>query len=345
MPATIWEATAPASVPVVDLISLRNRIINGDMRVDQRNAGAAVTVNSAVYTYAVDRWAGFGQAADGVFTLQQLSATPPEGFTNYLRATVTTADAAIGAAQNYLLAHKIEGYNVADFDFGKSTAKSTVLSIRVRSSLAGTFSGSLLNNGADRAYVFTFTINAPNVWEYKTIVLPGDVTGTWTVDNTTGVFIFISLGVGSNFKGASAVWGNTLLYAATGSVDLIGTNGATLDIAAAQFESGTVATEFERRFFSDELDRCQRYYEKAAYEIWSGNVTSGNNNYIWTRFRTLKRIAPVIVGVDLGVASFPAGVPSFVGIPSTTDGFRAEKTANATASGFFAFSWTASAEL
>jgi len=98
MPATIWEATAPASVPVVDLISLRNRIINGDMRVDQRNAGAAVTVNSAVYTYAVDRWAGFGQAADGVFTLQQLSATPPEGFTNYLRATVTTADAAIGAA-------------------------------------------------------------------------------------------------------------------------------------------------------------------------------------------------------------------------------------------------------
>lgn len=107
--------------------TMRNKIINGAMQIDQRNAGASVTINSTANTYVVDRWNGVGQPADGVFTLQQ-SSTAPAGFTNSLIATVTTADSSIGATQYYLIRQVIEGFNLADMGFGTANARTFTLS-------------------------------------------------------------------------------------------------------------------------------------------------------------------------------------------------------------------------
>lgn len=243
-------------------VGFRNRIINGDMRIDQRNAGAAVTYNSAAFTYCVDRWKGFGQAADGVFTLDQSTTSPPEGFTHFLRATVTTADASIAAGQVYLLTQIIEGNHVADLDWGLSTAKTITLSFRVRSSVTGTFSGSLLNSAANRTYPFTYVINAANTWETKTITITGDTTGTWLTDTGIGVYVNFSLGMGSTYSGTASTWAAALYYSATGATNLIATLNATLDITGVQFEVGSVATPFERRPYTTELTLCQRYYYK-----------------------------------------------------------------------------------
>ena len=173
---------AAAASPYV----LKNRLINGDMRVDQRNAGAAVTINSAAYTFVVDRWSGYGSAADGVFTLQR-STTAPTGFTNSFLATVTTADASIGANQLYIIEQFIEGFNVADLDFGTANAKTITISFWVRSSVTGTFSGSIADTNYTRSYPFTYTISSANTFEYKTVTIAGDTTGTWNKDKSKSI--------------------------------------------------------------------------------------------------------------------------------------------------------------
>jgi hypothetical protein len=237
---------------------LKNRIINGAMVVDQRNAGASVTPTANAYT--LDRWtATLTQASK--FSVQQNagSVTPPTGFTNYLGITSTSAYSVV-SSDVFTIRQSIEGFNTSDLDFGKSTAKTITLSFWVRSSLTGTFGGSLKNSAADRSYPFTYTISSANTWEYKTITVAGDTTGTWLVTNGTGLIVSFGLGVGSTFNGTAGAWAASNFNSATGATSVVGTNGATFYITGVQLEIGTSATPFERRLYGQELALCQRYY-------------------------------------------------------------------------------------
>jgi hypothetical protein len=249
---------------------LRNRIINGDMRIDQRNAGASVTVNNASNnTFSVDRWQGAGETSDGVFTLQR-STVAPTGFTNSLLATVTTADASVGASQRYFIQQRIEGFNTADFGWGAAGALSVTLSFWVRSSVTGTYGGSMRNSAGDRSYPFTYSISAANTWEYKTVTVSGDTTGTWLTDNGSGVLVTWGLGVGSSLSGTAGAWSASGLWSATGATNWISTNGATFYLTGVQLEVGTAATPFERRQYGQELALCQRYFQR--FSAFSGST-------------------------------------------------------------------------
>jgi hypothetical protein len=239
----------------------RNRIINGNMRIDQRNAGAAVTVNSANNFYAVDRFFGSGQVTDGVFTVQQ-STTAPTNFTNSIIATVTTADASLGATQQYIVGQAVEGFNAADLRWGTANALTVTLSFWVRSSLTGTFGGSLVNSGFNRSYPFTYSISSANTWEQKTVTIAGDTSGTWLTDNGVGIRVLFSLGAGSTYAGTAGAWDGSYKSGATGQTQVIGTLNATWYVTGVQLETGSVATPFERRPYTTELQLCQRYYAK-----------------------------------------------------------------------------------
>jgi hypothetical protein len=240
------------------LQGFRNRIINGNMLIDQRNAGASVTVNSASRVYSLDRWFGFGQAADGVFTVQQ-STDAPSGFTNSSTVTVTTADASIGTSQIYGFGQTIEGFNTADLGFGTASASTITVSFWVKSSLTGTFGAALNNSGDNRSYPFSYTINSANTWEQKFVTIAGDTSGTWLTNNGTGITVFFGLGVGSNFLGTTGSWVGASRYGATGQTQVMSTLNATWRVTGVQLEAGSVATPFERRPFGTELALCQRY--------------------------------------------------------------------------------------
>jgi hypothetical protein len=239
--------------------SFKNRIINGDMRIDQRNAGAAVTINTSASTYTLDRWAGLGQSTDGVFTVDQVTDAPT-GFTNSAKITVTTADASIGATQVYRFTQFIEGFNCADLGFGSASAKTVTLSFWVRSSLTGTFGGHLANSGFSRAYPFTYSISSANTWEQKTVTIAGDTTGTWLTTNGVGIAVSFIIGMGSTFTGTANAWNAGLYFAPTGGTNIISTLNADIYITGVQLEVGSVATPFERRPYGTELALCQRYY-------------------------------------------------------------------------------------
>lgn len=307
----------------------KNRIINGDMRIDQRNAGASVTITSTTSdTYTLDRWAAFGDVASK-FSVQQNvgSVTPPSGFTSYLGVTSLSAYTP-GVNEAFIVYQKIEGYNVADLNFGLSSAQSITLSFWVRSSLTGTFGGSLRNENANRSYPFSYTISAANTWEQKTITISGDTTGTWNKTNGKGIELFFSLGCGSSKSGTAGSWAASSLFSATGATSVVGTNGATFYITGVQVEAGDTATPFERRNYGQELSLCQRYFYS---NVVPGNTMTGFYNgssfFISNRpFPVPMRTTPTLVSsVYFGEWVFP-GVDIFSAYTNHTFSLTASST-------------------
>jgi len=242
---------------------LRNRIINGDLRIDQRNAGASVT-NTATTLYTLDRWAA-NAAQASKFTIQQNagSVTPPSGFVNYLGVTSSSAYSVL-STDSFDVRQIIEGLNISYFNWGTASAATETMSFWVRSSLTGTFGGSLANGAFNRSYPFTYTISVANTWEQKTVTIAGDTSGTWLTTNGRGLYVFFGLGAGSTLSGTAGAWTGSGLVTATGAVSVVGTNGATWYVTGVQLEAGTVATPFERQIFSNQLAQCQRYYYRVT---------------------------------------------------------------------------------
>ena len=249
--------------------SFKNRIINGGMVIDQRNAGAEK--NPAVTdTYYLDRWAVASGAASKFKIQQDAGAvTPPTGFNDYLGCTSLSAYTA-GASEQFGIYQPIEGYNVADLDFGKATAKTITISFWVRSSLTGTFGGSLRNSAANRSYPFSYTISVANTWEQKSVTITGDTSGTWLVTNGVGMYVFFSIGSGSTVSGTAGSWAAANYVQPTGATSVVGTSGATFYITGVQLEKGSTATSFDYRPYGTELSLCQRYYIQYTMPVGTG---------------------------------------------------------------------------
>jgi hypothetical protein len=236
----------------------KNRIINPGMVIDQRNAGASVTASAAgAFTYTLDRWAYYAGVASK-FTLQQ-STTVPSNYKNSIAITSSSAYS-VAAGDIFVIEQPIEGLNIADFGWGTATASTVTLSFWVRSSLTGTFGGSILNSAFNRSYPFTYTISVANTFEHKTITIAGDTSGTWLTTNGVGLYLSIGLGVGSTYSGTAGAWAGSQFWSATGATSVVGTNGATLYLTGVQLERGSNATSFEFRDYGRELILCQRYF-------------------------------------------------------------------------------------
>ena len=275
----------------------RNRIINGNMLIDQRNAGASVTIGVSSSTYTLDRWCAQSVSASK-FSVQQNagSVTPPTGFTKYLGVTSLAATSS-GSTDYYALFQSIEGFNTADLAWGTASAASVTISFWVRSSLTGSFGAALANSGGSRSYPFNYTVNAANTWEQKTVTVAGDTSGTWLTDNSTGIYLRFDLGCGSTFKGTAGTWAATNYYGVTGAVSVVGTSGATFYVTGVQLEVGSIATPYERQMYSDQLNQCQRYYVGAKdYYFTVGydsSYTSQNSGGMSWEYQM--RAAPSIV--------------------------------------------------
>lgn len=313
---------------VSQLFGMRNRIINGDMRIDQRNAGASVTPTVGVY--GLDRWK-MGATASSKYSFQQNagSVTPPAGFTNYLGVT-SLSSYSITSTDAFLAFQYIEGYNIADLAWGTANAKTITISFWVRSSLTGTFGGCLGNGNATRSYPFTYTISSANTWEQKTVTIAGDTSGTWLTTTSIGIGLYLGFGVGSTYSGTAGAWAGAEYYGATGATSVVGTNGATFYITGVQLEVGSTATPFERRQYGQELALCRRYYQKlnaggVAYTSYgSGYTFSSTGMTISSTLNPVMRTTPSATASGSNRIVTHGGsytVTSFGGITGGTDTF------------------------
>ena len=335
-------SVAGSNISAANSMGFRNRIINGDMRIDQRNAGASVTATSS-FPFSVDRWWGY-EDGTGSFTMQR-STTAPTGFTNSVVLTVSSADTSLGAAEQYIFNQSIEGLNVSDLGWGTANAKTVTLSFWVRSSVTGTYPVAVINSASNRSYVSTYTISSANTFEYKTITIPGDTSGTWLTDNGIGLMVRFSLGAGSDFQITANQWNASYELTTSSCTNLMATNGATWYITGVQLEVGSVATEFERRPYGTELALCQRYYQyDGSTTPFVGNTTSGSTYGGNVFFRTSMRAAPTVTQTHVTSSGFPGTTPTSSEI--TTEKFWSTKASDGTGNGnFYKMTWVATAEL
>jgi hypothetical protein len=282
----------------------RNRLINSDMRIDQRNAGASVTPTTQ-NQYTLDRWSSYLTQASK-YSVQQnaASVTPPVGFTNYLGATSLSAYS-VTSTDGFAIQQRIEGLNVADLAWGTANAATVTLSFWVRSSLTGTFGGSVYNSAANRFYPFSYTINSANTWEKETITIAGDTSGTWLTTNGVGVLLSFGLGAGSTLSQTAGAWTASAAITSTGATSVVGTNGATFYITGVQLEKGSTATSFDYRPYGTELMLCQRYLPAidggGTTQYYVGQCASATQCYPVIQFPVSVRTQPT--GITLSAAS------------------------------------------
>jgi hypothetical protein len=280
--------------------TMRNKIINGAMVIDQRNSGASYSTSSVsnFALYTLDRWAYYVTQASK-FTIQQNagSVTPPVGFTNYLGCTVGSSAYSVTSSDLFTVAQKIEGFNIADLAWGTSNAKTITVSFWVYSSLTGTFGGGVNNQNGNQSYTFNYTIPIANTWTQVSITIPGDTTGTWATNNGVGLYLALTLGAGSNWYTTAGSWASGSYWSTPTATNVLGTANATFYFTGVQLEIGTVATPFEYRNYQQELAMCQRYY----YRILN-NTSTGY----------------VMIGVGVGRGSTYGDVPLFLPVSMRT---------------------------
>jgi hypothetical protein len=272
-----------------------NRLINGDMRIDQRNNGASGT---ATGVYTVDRWAySASQASKG--TWQRWNGASLPGFP-YALNFISSSAYASAAGDNFGFYQRIEADMVSDFAWGASSAQPATLSFWVFSTLTGTFSGAIQNLPAPgtRSFPFTYSIPVASTWTKIAITIPGDTAGTWVMNgNAGGVSLIFDLGSGSTLRGPANAWASGNYWGATGSVSIVGTNAASFYVTGVKLEIGSIATPFNRQSLAKSLADCQRYYVQPAIPLSLGGNAGGANQTIfvsWSAPVTL-RAAPTVV--------------------------------------------------
>jgi len=304
----------------------KNRIINGAMTFSQRNGTTATANGSNAYT--LDRWAAYGNVVSKYTTTQ--STTAPDGFSNSLLVTSSSAYS-VASGDYFFLIQRIEANNVFDFGLGTANAKTFTLSFWVRSSLTGTFGGSLLNSAENYSYPFTYTISTANTFEYKTLTFAGPTAGTWATGTSAGLEVSFGLGVGSSLSGTAGSWSANGYYSATGGTSVVGTNGATFYITGVQLEKGSTATSFDYRPYSAELAMCQRYFQKFS-SFMSNYNASGTIYSPALYFKVTMRATPTMdSGASFTVSGGSAGTPAILsgtGVTNSPDTVGIYNSAN-----------------
>lgn len=260
----------------VEKAAFKNRIINGDFLIDDYNSGAETIANVSKYT--INRWKAGITQANKITTQRITSGAMPRDTRSYLRVKIASAIASPVSVDYFGMLQYIEGINLYDFNFGTADASPVTLSFKVRCSVAGTYSISLVNGANNRSYVTTYTINLANTWEDKSITIPGDVAGTWDKSTGVGCTVSFTLGVGSNYiTSTTDTWLSGLIYMVSGSTQLISNLNATFDITNVQLEKGSVATSYEVIDIVTQRMRCERYYQicfanTRGYSPGAGNI-------------------------------------------------------------------------
>ena len=316
----------------------RNLIINGAMQVAQRGTSATAQQAGSFQYYTADRFLTYFYGA-GVATQEQVSDAPTD-FNFSTKFTVTTPDSSIGAADDYIFGQRLEGFNSAPLNLGTANAQTFTLSFWLKCSSTGTLAVAFQNSAANRSYVSTVTIDSADTWEYKTITLTGDTTGTW-IGATNGVGLSVYFSLGNTKQVTANTWSAGNYLGVSGATNFMATDDLTFQITGVQLEVGTVATPFEHRSYGEELALCQRYFIKlgdgsAIYlrfgvgYNWSINV---NNPVI--HLPTKLRAAPTLTTTgSFGIYNASAVVSAVSSVEFESSGSsQTQISVNATTSG------------
>lgn len=342
-----WDILLSGNPFASSLFTGRNKIINGDFNIWQRNTSFAAVADAA---FCADRWF-YGKDPTGVHTITRDTDVPSLAqagriFNYSLKVDCTTLNASIASTSRCIVGQVIEGFN-----FLPIAQRIFTMSFWVKATKTGVYCISLQNSASDRTIVMEYTVNVSDTWEYKTITFPASPSaGTWNYTNGAGLQVLFVLAAGSNFQGSAGSWSSSNLIKTSNQVNALDSTSNNFFLCGVQIEEGSVATPFEQRLFQDELKICERYCEKTydyatfpAAATTVGQVQSSSNAAavttgnigIGVRYRTRKRTTPTLAIYD---SAGNLGKCDRVTIGSSTNQNQAFTVNNGHETGFDGFS-------
>lgn len=347
------NATVPGTLTIgTDVVapqpSFRNRLHNADFQVDQ--VGSVGASWSNVNGRLFDRWRVSQQSTVGVSVTwtRNLRTTPfasipaVRGY-GALGMTSTPSSPTVSASHLNALIQRIEGINVADLAWGTFSAQPVTVSFWLFTNVpVGTLLPVAIRNGAgNRSYVTTITTQA--LTTRYSVTIPGDTSGTWATDNTTGLELVLDIGSGSNLNASAAnTWTASAATRVSSAYSFIASE-AYFTLAGAQLEAGSVATTFEQRPYPVELALCQRYFSSFASLIVSGHGAAASSA-IYADFIHPASMRATPNAVFSNVSSSNAATNPSINYGDNVHS-RVSFLTNAAGSAFFIFNLTLSAEL
>lgn len=270
------------SVPSLATAMENNLLVNSWMDVSQENLGTLVTAPNGAAKYVVDQFYVIYSNSGGVVKGQQIA--PPgspsfgNGFPKCLQVTAPTALSSLAALDYIAIVQPVEGTRWSKLGYGAPAASPSVVGFWINSTVVGT--GTLNIRTTTRAYLQNFTVNAANTWEYKILVVPGDVTGTWLTDpGTIGAYCQLMFACGSTYQGTNGVWQAGVFLGTAQTTNFFATAGNQVSVTGFTIIPGTDVipaslTPLIRRSFEKELSLCQRFLRKSYdYNTAIGAVT------------------------------------------------------------------------
>ena len=245
-----------------DAMAYNGMQVNGGMEVTQENGGSVVSASGT--KYILDGWQ-IQTSGNQVVTGQQ-GANLFSGVNATLAALVTTGNPSPTANDYCFLCQPIEGNRVARLAWGASGAQPVTLSFWVQTNRVGLYAGSICPGNAQRSYVFTFTVNAAGVWQYVTVTIPGDVSGTWAKNSAAGMQLIFTMMAGSTYQTAPNVWTSGFFVTAPGAVNGVAVSSDVMFLTGVTLIPGNEGPSAARstliiRPYSQELVTCRRYLQ------------------------------------------------------------------------------------
>ena len=319
MPSKARKAAAQASYQQGQR---KNMIYNGDMTICQRSTSVSGIGNGDAGYHVQDRWrVGEGGAPNAVVTMSK-STTAPDGFASSLKLDCTTASGTVADADLLVVSQLFEGQDLQSWNKGDAQARAITISFWVNTTKTGTYIISMYDNDNNRACGQSYTVSSSDTWEYKTVTFPPDTTGAYDNDNAVSLYLYWGLVAGADYAGGSlaTAWeSNNNPDRFTGQVDAFDSTSNNFHLTGVQMELGNTATDFQYESHTENLTRCQRYYE----DFPLGSYTSTGNSYATNAFvgcqfpfRVTKRATPTLghptIGTSSGNVSLTAATGSWV---------------------------------
>jgi hypothetical protein len=252
----------------------KNVIINGNFDFWQRGTSFTGITGNAIYhadRFNLTRGAGISSLINTVARSTDVPTLAQSGTVSAFSYSLTNT----AAASNLATSGTSTGptYHIEGNDIHRLIGKTVKLSFWVKSSVSGTYSFLFSRNFADN-YVTTYTINATNTWEKKTISVYIDPSIAWNTGNARGLLLYWVVGAGTAVTTSNLnQWqiGTTLANANTATNTFSSTNGATFLLSQVMLTDAENDLDVFVRAgntINEELAMCERYFQL----VYAGGV-------------------------------------------------------------------------
>lgn len=337
------QARANLYAAPFDALAYNGMQVNGSMEVSQENGTTSLTLaNGSADKYAADCFGGAYNHAAATAVVTSQNVAPPGSpafgacFRNVIQLKATTALSSPAAGDYGLVTQRIEGYRVARLGFGNANAQSVSIGFWVYATIAGTMTLGLRNSAHNRTYLVNIAINNATTWEYKTVTITGDTSGTWLYTTGNGLELGFCFCAGSTFQGTNAAWNSGNYFGTSSTTNFFASNNNLVCITGVIVLPGIELPSSTRaplimRPFDQELMLCKRQLEYIDMG-YSGGATNGTAYGARGVFQVEKRNTtwtPTRI-TNLYASNFPSSAPVFGFVGQTTRNVWGYKVANAT---------------